>query len=175
MQFVRLVRHLFATRWGTRRRFTPEVLAAIERGIAALESRHAGEIRFAIETAFDLPDLWYGLTPRQRAVVVFGQLGVWDTAGNNGVLIYVVMADRDVEIVADRAIAERVPQAEWEAICHEMREHFHAGRFAEGSTAGIAGVGRLVGRRVRQFDRRRADVFRRGGDRHDPALLVSLL
>jgi|SRR5688572_20525195 len=146
MQFVRLVRHLFATRWGTRRRFTPEVLAAIERGIAALESRHAGEIRFAIETAFDLPDLWYGLTPRQRAVVVFGQLGVWDTAGNNGVLIYVLMADRDVEIVADRAIAERVPQAEWEAICHEMREHFHAGRFAEGSTAGIAGVGRLLAR-----------------------------
>ena len=146
MRLVRLCRHLFATRWGTRRRFTPAVLATIERGIAAHESRHAGEIRFAIETAFDLPDLWYGLTPRQRAVVVFGQLGVWDTAGNNGVLIYVLMADRDVEIVADRAIAERVPQEDWDAICREMREHFAAGRFGEGSEAGIAGVGRLLAR-----------------------------
>ncbi|MGH8243259.1 MAG: TPM domain-containing protein [Steroidobacteraceae bacterium] len=146
MWLARVLRHLFATRWGTRRRFTPEVLAAIERGIAAHESRHVGEIRFAIETAFDLPDLWYGLTPRQRAVVVFGQLGVWDTAGNNGVLIYVLMADRDVEIVADRAIAERVPQAQWDVIGREMREHFAAGRFAEGSQAGIAGVGRLLAR-----------------------------
>ncbi|MGH8205058.1 MAG: TPM domain-containing protein [Steroidobacteraceae bacterium] len=144
MRFARISSHLFATRWGTRRRFTPAVLAAIERSIAVHESRHAGEIRFAIETAFDLPELWYGLTPRQRAVVVFGQLGVWDTAGNNGVLIYVLMADRNVEIVADRAIAERVSQAEWDAICREMREHFAAGRFAEGSQAGIAGVGRLL-------------------------------
>ena len=146
MQFARLVRHLFATRWGTRRRFTPEVLAAIERGIAAHENRHAGEIRFAIETAFDLPELWYGLTPRQRALVVFGQLGVWDTAGNNGVLIYVLMADRDVEIVADRGIAARVTQADWDAVCREMETHFRAGRFGEGSDVGIAGVGRLLAR-----------------------------
>ena len=159
MQFARLVRHLFATRWGARRRFTPEVLAAIERGIAAHESRHAGEIRFAIETAFDLPDLWYGLTPRQRAVVVFGQLGVWDTAGNNGVLIYVLMADRDVEIVADRAIAERVRQTDWEAVCHEMETHFRAGRFADGAEAGIAGVGRLLAQ----------NFPGQGGDRNEQA------
>jgi len=159
MRLARVFRHLFATRWGTRRRFTPLVLAAIERGIAAHESRHAGEIRFAIETAFDLPDLWYGTTPRQRAVVVFGQLGVWDTAGNNGVLIYVLMADRDVEIVADRAIAERVPQAEWKAICDEMRSHFQAGRFAEGSTAGIGGVGRLLAQ----------NFPGQGGDRNEQA------
>lgn len=144
MQIVRALRHLFSTRWGTRRRFTPEVLARIEQGIARLESQHAGEIRFAVETAFDLPELWYGLTPRQRAVLVFGQLGVWDTAGDNGVLIYVLMADRSVEIVADRAIAARVPQAEWDAVCREMEAHFGAGRFAEGAEAGIAAVGRLL-------------------------------
>jgi uncharacterized membrane protein len=145
MQIVRTLRHLFATRWGTRRRFTPEVLSRIESRIAELERRHAGEIRFAVETALDLPDLWYRITPRERAVIVFGHLGVWDTAGNNGVLIYVLMADHDVEIVADRAIALRVPQAAWDALCRGMEDHFRAGRFAEGAEAGIAGIGRLLG------------------------------
>ena len=146
MALARGLRHLFATRGSTRRRFTPEVLRGIEAAIAAVESRHAGEIRFAIETALDLPDLWYGTTPRERAVLVFGQLGVWDTAGNNGVLIYVLMADRDVEIVADRAIAARVPDSDWEAICREMESHYKEGRFGEGSEAGIAAVGRLLAR-----------------------------
>lgn len=144
MNAARVLRHLFATRWGTRRRFTAAVLARIERALAQVESRHAGELRFAIESAFDLPDLWYGVTPRQRALQVFGHLGVWDTEGNNGVLIYVLMADRDVEIVADRAIAARVPQAGWDAVCREMESHFRAGNFAEGSEAGIAGIGRLL-------------------------------
>ena len=78
--------------------------------------------------------------------MVFGQLGVWDTAGNNGVLIYVLMADQDVEIVADRSIAARVPDSDWEAICREMEAHFKEGRFGEGSEAGIAAVGRLLAR-----------------------------
>jgi uncharacterized membrane protein len=144
VELARTLRHLFSTRWQTRRRFTPAVLARIEAAIAALERRHAGEIRFAIESAFDLPELWYGTTPRQRALAVFGHLGVWDTAANNGVLIYVLMADRDVEIVADRALAARVRQTEWDAVCREMEAHFRAGRFAEGAEAGIAGVGRLL-------------------------------
>jgi uncharacterized membrane protein len=146
MQPGRALRHLFSTRWTTRRRFTAAVLGRIQAAIADLESRHAGEIRFAIETAFDLPELWYGLTPRQRALQVFGQLGVWDTAGNNGVLIYLLMADHDVEIVADRAIAARVAQADWDAVCREMEAHFRTGRFADGALAGIAGVGRLLER-----------------------------
>lgn len=146
MSVARALRHLFATRWGTRRRFTPAVLARIEQALVHIESRHAGELRFAIESAFDLPELWHGITPRQRALQVFGQLGVWDTAANNGVLIYVLVADRDVEIVADRAIAERVTQAEWEAVCREMEAHFHAGRYAEGAESGIVEVGRLLGK-----------------------------
>lgn len=144
MELARTLRHLFSTRWQTRRRFTPAVLARIEKTIATLERRHAGEIRFAIESAFDLPDLWHGTTPRQRAVAVFGHLGVWDTAGNNGVLIYVLMADHDVEIVADRALAARVRQTEWDGVCREMETLFRAGRFADGAEAGIAGVGRLL-------------------------------
>ena len=146
MQAARVIRHLFATHWGTRRRFTREVLAHIEKTLRRIEGQHAGELRFAIETAFDLPELWYGLTPRQRALQVFGQLGVWDTEGNNGVLIYVLMADRDVEIIADRAIATRVSQTEWAAVCRDMEGHFRAGRFAEGSETGITAVGRLLGK-----------------------------
>lgn len=146
MQIARVLRHLFATRWGTRRRFDAEVRARIDRALRQVERLHAGELRFAIETAFDLPELWYGVTPRQRALHVFGHLGVWDTERNNGVLIYLLLADHDVEIVADRAIAARVPQAEWDAACREMEAHFRAGRFAEGSEAGIAAVGRLLGR-----------------------------
>ncbi len=144
MPIGRACRHLFATGWGTRRRFTAAVHERIEAAIAAAERCHAGEIRFAIETAFDLPELWRGITPRERAVDVFGQLGVWNTAGNNGVLIYVLMADHDVEIVADRAIAACVAPDEWEAICRVMEREFRAGRYAEGAEAGIAGVVRLL-------------------------------
>jgi uncharacterized membrane protein len=144
MQAARWIRHLFATRWGTRRRFTAQVLARIEQALVRVEQRHAGEIRFAIETAFDLPELWYGVTPRQRALQVFGHLGVWDTAGNNGVLIYVLMADRDVEIVADRAIAARVSQPEWDAVSRGMEDHFRSGRFVEGAEAGISGIAELL-------------------------------
>lgn len=145
MQAARVLRHLFATRWGTRRRFTSDVLARIEKSLRRIEGQHAGELRFAIETAFDMPELWYGVTPRQRALQVFGHLGVWDTEGNNGVLIYVLLADRDVEIIADRAIAARVPKSEWDSVCRDMEEHFRAGRFAEGSEAGISAIGRLLG------------------------------
>ena len=146
MSFGRAIRHLFATRWGTRQRFTTDVRGRIEKAIAAAERRHAGEIRFAVETAYDLPDLWYRTTARERAVQVFGLLGVWDTADNNGVLIYVLMADRDVEIVADRAIATRVTQSEWDSVCRDMESHFRDGRYAEGAEAGIAGVAALLAR-----------------------------
>ncbi len=145
MRLSRALRHLFATRWGTRRRFTPAVLARIEQVLLRIEGLHAGEIRVAVETAFDLPELWYGVTPRERALQVFGHLGVWDTDRNNGVLIYVLLADHDVEIVADRAIAARVPQAAWDALCRDMENHFRSGRFAEGAEAGIVGIGRLLG------------------------------
>lgn len=154
MNLLRALRHLFATRWGTRRRFTEASLAAIEAAIRDVESRHAGEIRFAVETALELPELWFGLAARQRALEVFGQLGVWDTEGNNGVLVYVLLADHDVEIVADRAIAGRVSQAEWDAICREVEDHYRAGRFTEGSVAAVQAVGRLL---AKHFPAQRGD------------------
>jgi uncharacterized membrane protein len=142
----RFLRHIFSTRWSTRRRFAPKVLADIEAAIREAEALHAGEIRFVVETALDLPELLQDLAPRRRAMQVFGQLGVWDTAENNGVLIYLLLADHIVEIVADRGIAARIAQSEWDGICREMEHHFREGRFSEGSVAGVRGVGRLLSR-----------------------------
>src|SRR5690349_5271612 len=112
MNATRFLRHIFFTRWTTRRHFTTRVLAEIETAIRETESLHAGEIRFVVETALDLPELVQDLSPRQRAMQIFGQLGVWDTAQNNGVLIYLLLADHGVEIIADRGIAGRIAQSE---------------------------------------------------------------
>jgi uncharacterized membrane protein len=141
---VRTLKHLFATRTGTRRRFPDDVLASIDKAIQSVETRTSGEIRFVVETALDLADLWLGVTPRERAMRVFAHLQVWDTARRNGVLIYVLAADRDVEIVADRGAAEAIPAPDWEAACRLMEGHFRAGRFSEGSLGGVAAVGALL-------------------------------
>ena len=155
MNPVRFLRHIFFTRWATRRHFTPKVLADIEAAIRETESLHAGEIRFVVETALDLAELLQDLAPRCRAMQVFGQLGVWDTAQNNGVLIYLLLADHVVEIVADRGIAPRISQSEWDGVCREMERCYREKRFGEGSVAGVRGVGRLLSR---HFPGRRADA-----------------
>jgi TPM domain len=142
----RFLRHIFFTRWITRRYFTARVLADIETAIRETEALHGGEIRFVVETALDLAELVQDLPPRQRAMQVFGQLGVWDTAHNNGVLIYLLLADHVVEIVADRGIAARVEHSEWDGLCRQMERHFQERRFSEGAVAGIRGVGRLLSR-----------------------------
>ena len=146
MNALRLIRHLATTRWSTRRYFTRAVRAAIEQSVRECEAHHAGEIRFVIETALDLPELWHRVTPRRRALELFGQLGVWNTEHNNGVLIYVLMADRAVEIIADRGIAARISQGEWDAVCRQMERHYRERRFQEGSIVGVRGVGTLLGR-----------------------------
>lgn len=146
MNLRRFFRHVFATRAATRRLFPAQVLAEIEGAIKEVESRHSGEIRFVVETALDINELLTDVTPRTRAVQVFSHTHVWDTEANNGVLIYVLLADHDVEILADRGIAARVPPEEWETICHEIEAHYRAGRFAQGSIAGIRSVGQLLAR-----------------------------
>jgi len=155
MNAIRFLRHLFFTRWTTRRHFTPSVLADIETAIREAETLHEGEIRFVVETAFDLVDLVQDVTPRRRAMQMFGSLGVWDTAQNNGVLIYVLLADHTVEIVADRGIAGRIAQSDWDAVCREMERHFRDQRFGDGSVAGVRGVGRLL---ARHFPGRRSSA-----------------
>jgi uncharacterized membrane protein len=141
----RLFRHLFSTAARTRALFSPAVLAQIEAAIGSAEAQHSGEIRFVVETALPLTALWHNVTPRARALQVFAHLRVWDTHANNGVLIYVLRADRAVEILADRGISARVSEAEWQAVCREVEVHYRAGGYADGSSVAVAAVARLLG------------------------------
>ncbi len=142
----RLIRHVSAPHWRTRLRFPKATLDAIEQAVARAERTHAGEIRFAIETSLAPLHLINDVRPRARALEVFAHLRVWDTEENNGVLIYVQLADRAVEIVADRGFDGRVTPPEWEAVCGLMEEHFRAGRYQAGAIAGIEAVGALLAR-----------------------------
>jgi uncharacterized membrane protein len=146
MRLQRLLRHAAALHWRTRILFPRTTLDAIREAIARAERAHAGEIRFAVETALPPRRVIAEIGPRTRALEVFSDLRVWDTEHNNGVLIYVLIADRSVEIVADRGLRARVSSAEWEGVCRMMEEHFRAGRVKAGSIAGIDAVGGLLAR-----------------------------
>jgi len=146
MRFGRMIRHITATHWRTRMLFPSAALDAVQQAIARVEQSHNGELRFAIETSLTPLHIWHGIAPHDRALEVFGYLRVWDTEGNNGVLIYVQLADRHVEIVADRGFRGKVSDAEWQAVCRLMEEHFRAGRFQIGSIAGVEAIGNLLAR-----------------------------
>jgi uncharacterized membrane protein len=101
-------------------------------------------VRFVAEASLAVSALWRELSPRQRAAEVFAAEGVWDTEENSGILIYVLLADRRVEILADRGIAARVPQAEWDAICRDMEQAFRAGQWRQGALQAVARAGELL-------------------------------
>jgi uncharacterized membrane protein len=146
MKAARLLRHIAEPHWRTRRRFPSAALDAIEQAVARAERSHAGQIRFVVETALAPLQVLGDVSARARALELFSALRVWDTEHNNGVLIYVQLADRRVEIVADRGIAARVHADEWQAACRLMEEHFRAGRFQQGAVAGVDAVGELLSR-----------------------------
>lgn len=146
MSIARWFRHVFRLPGEVRRLLDAEALDAIEQAVNDVESRHSGEIRVAIESSLDVPDLWQGVTPRRRALQAFGSLGVWDTERNNGVLIYVLVADHDVEIVADRGISARVSQDEWNAICRLIQTHCRQGRYRDGLVEGVRSIGEVLAR-----------------------------
>ena len=130
--------------FASHRAFPERTLDAIEAAIRAGEAAHSAELCFAVEAALDAGDLWRGMTARERAIEVFSELRVWDTAANNGVLIYVLLAEHDVEIVADRGAAACIAPEAWERVCRELEAHFRAGRFAEGALAGVSAAGALL-------------------------------
>ena len=144
MDLKRFWRHIVMTPWQAAKAFPPKALEAIGRAVAEHERRHRGEVRFVVEAELTTAQLWADLGSRARAVEVFAMQGVWDTAERTGVLVYVLLADHKVEIVADRGISAKVAQPEWQAICTTMQEAFRAGRFEDGAVAGVHAIADLL-------------------------------
>src|SRR5258705_2587645 len=140
----RFFRHLATDHGSVRRAFSESALKRIEAMIGDGEKRHRGQVRFAVEPSLPLARVLGGVTPRERAIEVFGLLRIWDTEENCGVLVYLLLADRDVEIVADRGIHRRAGSKAWNAACRKMKAAVRIGRFAEGLEAGLAEINALL-------------------------------
>ena len=145
---ARLIRHRLLDEGDAKRALGADAMAEIERRIAESERRHSGEIRVCVEAGLPLSYLRRGASPRERAIAMFGKLRVWDTANNNGVLIYLLLAERAIEIVADRGLLPHVDAASWERIMAGMQAAFQEGRFAAGIEQAIDAVDALL---VRHF------------------------
>jgi len=146
MMISRWLQNLTTTHFALRRHFPPATLSAIDAAIASSERDHRAEIRCAVETALPVGELIRGITSAARAAWVFSGLRVWDTAANSGVLVYVLLAERRIEIVADRGFAGRVAPAEWEAICREMEAAFREGRYEAGTLSALERISALARR-----------------------------
>ena len=146
----RLIKHRLLDEGDARRALGADALARIEARVAASEARHSGQIRVCVEAGLPLSYLLRRATPRDRAVAMFGKLRVWDTAQNNGVLIYLLLAERSIEIVADRGIAARANSAAWRAIAAQMEGAFRGAEFAAGLDRAIDAVDALL---VQHFPR----------------------
>jgi uncharacterized membrane protein len=144
MSIKRIVKHLFAPHWIVARAFPRRTLTAIENAIRASERSHAGELRFAVEAGLHPLPVLRGQSARQRAHEVFSDLRVWDTEHNSGVLTYVQLVDRRIEIVADRGINAKVPQHAWDAICRRMEAAFKEGRYESGALTAIGEITALL-------------------------------
>jgi uncharacterized membrane protein len=142
MGIKRIGKHLLANRSRVRRAFSARALANIEQAIKASEATHAGQIRFVVEGALDGAPLLRDQSARARALDIFSHLRIWDTAHNNGVLIYLLLADRDVEILADRGVDALVSTADWQNICEMMKAEFRRRNFEAGVIEGIEAVSR---------------------------------
>ena len=139
---LRICKHLLMTPWRLRRSFPPATLEAIELEIKNNEGAHAGEICFVVEAALHGAALYRGQSPRDRAIEVFSRLHLWDTHHRNAVLIYVLLADHAVEIVADRGAHSKVGSDEWQKVCGAMEAAFKARRYRRGAIAGVRTVAR---------------------------------
>lgn len=140
IKMIRVIRHLLFTHWQVNRAFPRSTLIAIENAIKTCDSEHVGEIRFAVEGALHSTLLFSDQTARERAVDVFSQLRVWDTEHNNGVLIYVLLADRAVEIVTDRGVHAKTSAQDWRSVCGMMETAFRRAEYRAGAVSGIEAV-----------------------------------
>lgn len=142
-RMARLWRH----RWSENsvaRAFPPQVLQHLEQQVARSESLHTGQIRLCVEGGLPYSYIWRDASARERAIGLFGKLRTWDTEHNNGVLIYLLLADHAIEIVADRALARAVPESTWQALVQDMRQSFQHAAFAQGMETALARVTDLL-------------------------------
>jgi uncharacterized membrane protein len=143
-RLARLWRHRWIDAADVRRALAPEALERLGQRVAASERRHSGELRICIEAGLPMSYIWRGAAARERAITMFGKLRVWDTADNNGVLIYLLLAEHAIEIVADRGIDAHVNAEEWAAMAQRMAAAFRAGRFEDGLTQALEEVSALL-------------------------------
>jgi uncharacterized membrane protein len=143
---MRLIKHLFYLPWALHQKFPSQNLHAIQEAIAEGEKKHRGEVRVAIEAQFPLLALLKNSSPHARALEVFSRLGVWDTDENNGVLIYICLADRHIEIVADRGLNAHIQSAAWQRLCEDASRFFAKGDFLSGILKIIQDVHELLTR-----------------------------
>jgi uncharacterized membrane protein len=145
-RWLRILKHRWLDETDAARALGAPALQRLQARVAASEKLHSGEIRISVEAGLPMSYLWQRLRARDRAIMLFGKLRVWDTEHNNGVLIYLLLAEHAIEIVADRGLARQVPQAHWDALVSGMSGDFRAGRFEEGLTQAVDAVGNLLQR-----------------------------
>ena len=139
-RFKRILQHRWLDETDARRTLGEAGIARLEARIQASEHQHTGEVRICVEASLPLSYLWRDAPPRERALMMFSKLGVWDTEANNGVLIYLLLADRAIEIVADRGLARQVPQAHWDALVADLAAALRRGDVEAGLGAALDAV-----------------------------------
>jgi uncharacterized membrane protein len=143
-KLARIMKHRWLDEGDVRRALDDAALHRLEARVAASEKKHSGEVRVCVEAGLPWSYLWKNLSARDRAIAMFGKLRVWDTERNNGVLIYLLLADHAIEIVADRGLNARVSATQWQDIVGGMREAFRARHFEEGLNAAVDAVDALL-------------------------------
>lgn len=144
MSLTRWIRHLWLDAADTHRLLSDDGLSRLEQAVRDSEARHLGELRVCIEAGLDAADLWRGVDAPQRALALFSQLGVWDTEHNNGVLIYLLLADQRIEVLADRGLSRLVPESQWRALVAELSDAIRQGSIEAGLLQAIERVGELL-------------------------------
>ena len=168
--FVRMIKHLILPGWQLRRAFSTESLGKIEQAIAVSEAQHSAEIRFAVESALDASALLRSQSAPARAIDVFSALRVWDTEANNGVLLYLLLADCHVEIVCDRGLHAKIDSAAWRMICRTMEVSFKQGNFEAGVLLGIEAITEHL---IKHFPRRNLATLSANELPNAPAVLYA--
>lgn len=169
---LRLWRHWWVDEYSVRRMAPAEVLQRLRGRVQASERQHTGQVRLCVEGSLPMSYIWRHLCGRltlaqlrrQRALMMFSKLRVWDTEGNNGVLIYLLLAERAIELVADRALARQVPQSEWDAMVRRLSGALHEHRFEDGLTQALEEVSALL---VQHFPRMPGDGTAPGNELPD--------